>query len=75
VLILIAASANYPATPSQPQERVNLTRTLAIARSPFALGFSALIMLYVAVEVAIYVWMPTYLGHIAVPATAWHPMP
>jgi len=62
VLILIAASANYPATPSQPQERVNLTRTLAIARSPFALGFSALIMLYVAVEVAIYVWMPTYLG-------------
>jgi fucose permease len=30
-------------------------------RDPCALGFSTLIMLYVAVEVAIYVWMPTYL--------------
>jgi fucose permease len=31
-------------------------------RDSYALGFSALIMLYVAVEVAIYVWMPTYLA-------------
>jgi fucose permease len=30
-------------------------------RHPYALGFSTLIALYVAVEVAIYVWMPTYL--------------
>jgi fucose permease len=30
-------------------------------RDPYALGFSILIGLYVSVEVAIYVWMPTYL--------------
>ncbi|RYG78123.1 MFS transporter, partial [bacterium] len=32
-----------------------------VLRDRMALGFSALIALYVAVEVAIYVWMPTYL--------------
>ena len=31
-------------------------------KDPLALGFSFLIMLYVAIEVAIYVWMPTYLA-------------
>ncbi len=61
VLILLAASADYPGASSQPQQPANLRRTLAIARSPYALGFSALIMLYVAIEVAVYVWMPTYL--------------
>ena len=35
--------------------------TLRKMRDAHALGFSALIMLYVAVEVAVYVWMPTYL--------------
>jgi fucose permease len=60
VLILLAACANYPKA-AQPQQPANLRRTLAIARSPYALGFSALIMLYVAIEVAVYVWMPTYL--------------
>ncbi len=34
---------------------------VGVMRDPLALGFSGLIMLYVAVEVAIYVWMPTYL--------------
>ena len=33
-------------------------------RDAYALGFSSLIMLYVAVEVAIYVWMPTYLAEL-----------
>jgi len=32
-----------------------------VMKDPLALGFSTLIALYVAVEVAIYVWMPTYL--------------
>jgi fucose permease len=35
---------------------------LAVLRDPLALGFSGLVALYVAVEVAIYVWMPTYLA-------------
>jgi fucose permease len=34
---------------------------VAVLGDPLALGVSALVMLYVAVEVAIYVWMPTYL--------------
>jgi fucose permease len=37
------------------------TRTLRMMGNPYALGFSTLIMMYVATEVAIYVWMPTYL--------------
>jgi fucose permease len=35
---------------------------LAVMGDPLALGFSLLVALYVAVEVAIYVWMPTYLA-------------
>jgi fucose permease len=34
---------------------------LAVMRDPAAAGFSFLIFMYVAVEVAIYVWMPTLL--------------
>jgi fucose permease len=34
---------------------------VAVLRDPLALGVSALVVLYVAVEVAIYVWMPTFL--------------
>jgi fucose permease len=34
---------------------------VGILRDPLALSFSVLVALYVAVEVAIYVWMPTYL--------------
>jgi MFS transporter, DHA1 family, quinolone resistance protein len=43
------------------EEPINLMRTLRMVGNPYALGFSFLIMLYVAVEVAIYVWMPTLL--------------
>ena len=32
-------------------------------RNPYALGFSAAIFLYVAVECAVYVWMPTLLAN------------
>lgn len=53
-----------------PVEQASLAQMLQVLRDPLALGFSALIALYVAVEVAIYVWMPTYLaGHAG--AHAW----
>ena len=42
-------------------ERATLRQMVSVLRDPLALGVSALVMLYVAVEVAIYVWMPTYL--------------
>ena len=61
VLLAVALAARYPAVKDQGTEPINLARTLRLMRDPYALGFSLLIMLYVAVEVAIYVWMPTYL--------------
>jgi fucose permease len=60
VLIAIASRVRYPQTKST-MERANLRQMFRVIRDPFALGFSLLVMLYVAVEVAIYVWMPTYL--------------
>lgn len=61
LLMLVALWTTFPKTHHSSSEPVNLRRTLRMMRNPYALGFSALIMLYVAVEVAIYVWMPTYL--------------
>ena len=59
-LMLIATRVRYP-TMRAATERATLSQMVGVMRDPLALGFSALIMLYVAVEVAIYVWMPTYL--------------
>lgn len=61
LLIVIAALVRYPQT-STTAESVDLKRTLTMMKNPYALGFSGLIFLYVAVEAAIYVWMPTLLG-------------
>ena len=61
VLILGALAVRYPEPRLIQRESIDLRRTLRVMSNPYALGFSALIMLYVAVEVAIYVWMPTYL--------------
>ena len=43
------------------QEKIDIKRTLKMIRNPYAAGFSGAIALYVATEVAIYVWMPTLL--------------
>ena len=59
VLVLIAARITYPQVPSSAQA-ASLRNTFRLMKDPYALGFSLLIMLYVAVEVAVYVWMPTY---------------
>ncbi|HTR25820.1 MAG TPA: MFS transporter [Terriglobales bacterium] len=61
VLIVIASLVRYPST-TVTAESVDLKRTLRMMKNPFALGFSGAIFLYVAVESAIYVWMPTLLG-------------
>ena len=60
-LVVAAAIARYPSTALAATGGASFARTLAKMRDAHALGFSALIMLYVAVEVAVYVWMPTYL--------------
>jgi fucose permease len=60
VLIAIASFVRYPHT-SATAESVDLKRTIQMMTNPYALGFSGAIFLYVAVESAIYVWMPTLL--------------
>lgn len=60
-LIATALFVAYPQTKTS-SEPVDFKRTLGMMRSPYALGFSAAIFLYVAVESAVYVWMPTLLA-------------
>jgi fucose permease len=59
-LVIVASQVQYPAA-KVTTERANLLQMLRVMRDPFAAGASTLVALYVAVEVAIYVWMPTYL--------------
>ncbi len=61
LLVALALAARYPARRIESRAPASLVRTLGLLRDPYALTFSCLISLYVAVEVAIYVWMPTYL--------------
>jgi fucose permease len=61
VLLLIALSVKYPQTRHSEEAPASLSGTMRMMQNPYALGFSLLIALYVATEVAIYVWMPTYL--------------
>ena len=61
LLVAFASRVRYPATPQAATERATLREMVSVLRDPVALGVSALVMLYVAVEVAVYVWMPTYL--------------
>ena len=60
LLIITASFVKYPQT-ATTTESVDLRRTMHMMKNPYALGFSAAIFLYVAVESAIYVWMPTLL--------------
>ncbi len=59
VLIVIAVLVKYPQTARAADEPIDLRRTMRMMKSPYALGFSLGIFLYVAVECAVYVWMPT----------------
>lgn len=61
LLMLAALFARYPARVESTEAPASLRLSLTMMKNPYALGFSTLIMLYVAVEVAIYVWMPTWL--------------
>ena len=61
LLIVTASLVKYPHT-TETSEAVDLRRTVRMMKNPYALGFSAGIFLYVAVESAVYVWMPTLLS-------------
>ena len=59
-LVIVASRVHYP--PSKRQTgQVRAREMLIVMRDRAALGFSFLIVMYVAAEVAIYVWMPTLL--------------
>jgi len=61
LLIVTASFVKYPQTAGS-SESVDLKRTLQMMKNPYALGFSSTIFLYVTVESAVYVWMPTLLA-------------
>ena len=71
-LVVIAGRVRYP--PSKRQtDRASLREIVVVMSDKAAIGFSFLIVMYVAAEVAIYVWMPTLLQSYAGPV-AWLPV-
>jgi fucose permease len=68
-LIVLALLVRYPETTRAPRAERAFTGTGRAMKSPFVLGASAGVILYVAVEAAIYVWMPTFFASSGMPAT------
>src|SRR5438552_4037060 len=62
VLILTALNVRYPTRVSAQTEQTDLKSVSAVMKNRFVLLFSVGAFLYVAVEAAIYVWMPTLLA-------------
>lgn len=62
LLIATALFVKYPKTARTSEEPIDLKRTFVMMKSPYALGFSLGIFMYVAVECAVYVWMPTLMA-------------
>ncbi len=63
ILIIMAVVVKYPETKKTTEEPINLSGALAMLKDPYAIGFSVGAFLYVAVECAIYVWMPTLVSN------------
>jgi fucose permease len=62
-LLVLAAVVRFPtAKAATDVAEVDVLAALAIARDSHALGFGACIFLYVGVETAVYVWMPSLLA-------------
>ena len=61
LLIIVTLSVRFPKTIRATEKPAALSHTIRMMKDPYALAFSAMIMLYVVTEVAVYVWMPTYL--------------
>lgn len=59
---MTASFVRYPHNTRTAESLIDLKRTLGMMKNPYVLGFSAAIFLYVAVECAVYVWMPTLLA-------------
>lgn len=68
-IMALASLCPYPPVARGATEQADWLSSLRLLRDPHALGFSIAIALYVAVECAIYVWMPTLLLDYRGPAT------
>jgi len=62
VLIVTASVVRYPRGKTSTDEPIDIGRTIRMMKNPYALAFSAGAFLYVAVECAVYVWMPTLIA-------------
>ncbi len=62
ILCIVAMRTTYPITKQTSVGHISLRNSLKVMKDPYAMGFSLAIALYVATEVAIYVWMPTLLA-------------
>lgn len=60
-MVVAMATAEFPPTVRSEKNKAGLAHTVSLMKSPYALGFSLAIGLYVASEVAIFVWLPTFL--------------
>jgi fucose permease len=73
ILCALAYRVEYPKLQRSSSQEISLADTFSMMSNPYALGYSLAIGLYVATEVAIYVWMPTlllnYQGSFALVAT------
>jgi len=63
LLIFMALIAKYPQTKKTTEDPINLAGTLSMLKDSYAIGFSMAAFLYVAVECAVYVWMPTLIAN------------
>ncbi|MEQ6332263.1 MFS transporter [Sphingobium sp. MK2] len=70
LLMILAWRVPYPPVQART-ESAPMADMLAMMRNRYALAFSSGIMLYVGVETAIYVWMPTLLAGYAGPGWQW----
>ncbi len=69
LLMLTALLVEYPRSTRPPAESLDLRATVTMLTNRYALSFSLGAFLYVAVECAVYVWMPTLLADYRGPAT------
>lgn len=60
-MIAAAMLTTYPMAARPEKTKANIGRSLSLLASPYALGFSFGIAMYVACEVAVFVWLPTFL--------------
>ena len=58
-LMAHSVAITHPPARKSSQRRASATQTIALLSDPHALFFCLAIFMYVAIEVAIYVWMPT----------------